>query len=342
MSKHHSVTAALQEEQQLLPFAGQLLWQWRFWLLCFVVAGGLAAALWQRQQQSFVTAQQTLTIADAQIKRVASMYPALPANSTLMLGALEIDELVRIDAAFNDAEFWRTWRQSPEVCRVLNSCPTDQLLVQEARLWQSRFSADHTRRGNLLVVKLKGQESSQTTALLASILVSAAQQYRARQILQLDQQIEVISTSLSAAAETAAEVAVVTNQTTNDVQVSAASTNVAASHARSQNHLSIGARGVLASKLDSYLAERHLLQQAQVPVFAELSQIQLHSASNKVLRAGMIGALMGLLLGAVWALLWSQNRYLSIRNLSSNPAMSRGTSAEDARLSQGKGPGSSL
>lgn len=344
MSKHPSVTAVLQEEQQLLPFAGQLLWQWRFWLLCFVVAGALGAALWQRQQQSFVTARQTLTIADAQIKRVASIYPALPANSTLMLGALEIDELVRIDAAFNDAAFWRTWRQDPVVCNVLSSCPTGEALAQDAARWQSRFSADHTRRGNLLVVKLKGEEPNQTKALLDSILASAAMQYRQRQIDQLTTQIDIISASLSAVVDTASVAA--DHQTATESRHDSASsaapvakpTAVAARDDASDAALSIGARGQLATKLDSYLAERHLLQQTQMPVFAELSHIQLSSASNKVMRASVLGALMGLILGAVLALLWPR----AGRFAPSSPVLNHGHAADNTRAAERKGHGSTL
>lgn len=185
------------QEQDLSNQMLLVLQRFKLWILVAAAAGALAAAVFVKTQAPYAVAKAAFTLADYKVKQLASVYDRLPAQTSLMLGALEIDEVARFAMLFDNPAVWQgLWHdaalceQFNELCAKDNEQPHQQGKGQQftsqqlTSAWRSKFQFEHKRRGNLLTVQWRANSAAQAQALLEALLQSAEAQYKSQGISQ--------------------------------------------------------------------------------------------------------------------------------------------------------------
>ena len=218
-------------------------------------------------------AKATFTLADARVQELAAVYAGLPANTQLMLGALEIDELSRFSLLLQHPDVWQQLWSIPLLCQpVTDFCAlTDSAKAKaQTQSWRGGFQFEHKRRGNVLSVQWRHADAKSAGLLLEALLQSATLQYQQQRLAQLTQQRDALQSALA---------------TIN----------------------SIGERTELSSRLDPVLADIHLWQQGSQQVLHPLLPLQVHAAkSRSLVFPAIVGALLATLFAMLLALVFAR------------------------------------
>lgn len=261
------------QERDLTHLLWQALWQFKLWIGVFALAGGLGTVVALKYLPKTGAAKASFTLADARVKELASVYSGLPANTQLMLGALEIDELSRFSLLLQHPSVWQQLWTSAHVCQPVTAwCVQDDAdkiaaLVQQ---WRSGFQFEHRRRGNILSVQWRSGDAKTAGLLLQALLDSAAVHYQQQRLTQLVQERDALQSALAT------------------IQ-------------------SIGERSELSRRLDPILADIHLWQQGPQQILHPILPLQIQDAKAKpVLFSAVVGALLGTLFGMLLALVFAR------------------------------------
>jgi hypothetical protein len=259
-------SSLLSQERDLGNLMVQALWQFKLWIGVFALAGALGTAVALKYLPTSGVAKASFTLADARVQELAGVYANLPANTSLMLGALEIDELARFSVLLQHPDVWQQLWSSASLCQPASDvCALDNPDKAEAlsQSWRGGFHFEHKRRGNLLSVQWRNADPKTAAILLDALLESATKQYQQQRLQQLTQQRDALQMALS-------------------------SIN------------SIGERSELSRRLDPVLADIHLWQQGAQQVLHPILPLQVQPAKAKPL---VFSALVGALLAALFAML---------------------------------------
>lgn len=264
-------SSMLSQERDLANLLLQALWQFKLWIGVFALAGALGTVVVLKYLPKTGVAKASFTLADARVQELASVYAGLPANTQLMLGALEIDELSRFSLLLQHPDVWQQLWSTSVLCLPLTDfCAQNDPAKAKAQSqsWRGGFQFEHKRRGNVLSVQWRHADAKTAGLLLEALLQSAALQYQQQQLLQLEQQRDVLQKALS---------------TIN----------------------SIGERSELSRRLDPVLADIHLWQQGPQQILHPILPIQVQAAKAKpLLFSAVVGALLGALFGMLLALVY--------------------------------------
>jgi len=259
------------QKRDLANLLWQALWQFKLWIGVFALAGALGTVVALKYLPKNGVAKATFTLADARVKELASVYSGLPANTQLMLGALEIDELSRFSVLLQHPSVWQQLWTRDLVCQpVTQWCARDDANKSAAlgQQWRRGFQFEHRRRGNILSVQWRSQDAKTAGLLLQALLESAAVQYQQQRLTQLSQQRDALQSAL--------------------VSIQ-----------------SIGERSELSRRLDPILADIHLWQQGPQQILHPILPLQVQDAKAKpVLFSAVVGALLGALFGMLLALVF--------------------------------------
>lgn len=259
-------SSMLSQERDLANLLLQALWQFKWWIGVFALAGALSTAVALKYLPKVGVAKASYTLAEARVQELASVYANLPANTQLMLGALEIDELSRFTLLLQHPQVWQQLWESPQLCQsspelcALQEPEKAKLLMQQ---WRSGFQAEHRRRGNILSVQWRHADAKKAAVLLEALLQTATLQYQQQRLQQLTQQRDTLQQALA-------------------------------------TMTSIGERSELSRRLDPVLADIHLWQQGSQQVLHPVLPLQIQAAKAKPL---VFSALVGALLGGLFAML---------------------------------------
>jgi hypothetical protein len=266
-------SSMLSQERDLTNLLWQALWQFKLWIGVFALAGALGAVVALKYLPKTGVAKASFTLADARVQELASVYTGLPANTQLMLGALEIDELSRFSLLLQHPTVWQQLWSSVRLCQpstawcAQNDPEKSKTLSQS---WRGGFQFEHKRRGNILSVQWRNADANTAGLLLQALLESAAIQYQQQRLLQLTQQRDALQSALG---------------TIN----------------------SIGERSELSRRLDPILADIHIWQQGPQQVLHPILPLQIQAAKAKpVVFSALVGALLGALLGMLLALVFAR------------------------------------
>jgi hypothetical protein len=266
-------TSMLSQERDLANLLLQALWQFKLWIGVFALAGGLGAVVALKYLPKTGVAKATYTLADARVQELASVYAGLPANTQLMLGALEIDELSRFSLLLQHPAVWQQLWSSPKLCQPATEfCASDapEKATAQTKNWRGGFQFEHKRRGNVLSVQWRHADAKNAGLLLEALLQSAALQYQQQRLQQLTLQRDALQSALS---------------TIN----------------------SIGERTELSRRLDPVLADIHLWQQGPQHILQPILPLQIQAAKAKpLLFSAVVGALLGALFGMLLALVFAR------------------------------------
>ncbi|MFN6972318.1 MAG: hypothetical protein ACK4NN_15730 [Rheinheimera sp.] len=264
-------SSMLSQERDLANLLLQALWQFKLWIGVFALAGALGAVVALKYLPKTGVAKASFTLADARVQELAKVYQDLPANTQLMLGALEIDELARFSLLLQHPHVWQQLWSGTKLCQsntgfcAQNDPEKSKTLSQN---WRPGFQSEHKRRGNILSVQWRNADAKSAGLLLEALLDSAAVEYQQQRLLQLSQQRDALQSAL-------------------------ASIN------------SIGERSELSRRLDPILADIHLWQQGPQQILHPVLPLQIQAAKAKpVLFSAIVGALLGALLGMLLALVF--------------------------------------
>lgn len=266
-------SSMLSQERDLANLLLQALWQFKWWVGVFAIAGALGTVVALKYLPKTAVAKASYTLAEARVQELAAVYADLPANTQLMLGALEIDELSRFTLLLQHPQVWQQLWQSPQLCQTATElCASNDpdKATSLSQRYRSGFQAEHKRRGNLLSVQWRHADAATAAVLLEALLQSATIQYQQQKLQQLQQQRDALQQALSAIN-------------------------------------SIGERTQLSGKLDPILADLHLWQQGPQQVLHPLLPLQTQAAKAKpLLFSAVVGALLGALLAMVLALVFAR------------------------------------
>lgn len=263
----------LSQERDLTNLLWQALWQFKLWVGVFALAGALGTAVTLKYLPKTGVAKASYTLADARVQELAKDYSNLPANTQLMLGALEIDELSRFTLLLQHPKVWQQLWTSPKLCQSATEwCALEQpeKVASLMQRWRSGFQAEHKRRGNILAVQWRHADAQSAGLLLEALIQTATAEYQQQKLQQLEQQRDVLVQALS---------------TIN----------------------SIGERSELSRRLDPVLADIHLWQQGATPVLHPVLPLQVQAAKSRpVLFSALVGALLGALFAVILALVFAR------------------------------------
>lgn len=167
------------------------------WLLVLSASAALLAAWWLQRQPPQFLASQSFSLNPARVQYLSSVYKELPSQSTLLLGALEVDELARFSAVVDDEQSLQFLAQDAAFCQPACGRTAEDFV----RYWRSRVLVDHQRRGNLLKVTVRAASAAEASQLLERLLAAAMtaeiqqkQQQSASQLQALDNAISQATT----------------------------------------------------------------------------------------------------------------------------------------------------
>lgn len=161
--------------------------RFKLWILVAAAAGALAAAVFVKTQAPYAVAKAGFTLAEHKVKQLASVYDRLPAQTSLMLGALEIDEVARFAVLLDNPVVWQKLWSNKALCQQFATlCAKEdmQLSQQLTATWRAKFQFEHKRRGNLLTVQWRAADASQAQALLSALMQSAEAEYKTQAMSQ--------------------------------------------------------------------------------------------------------------------------------------------------------------
>lgn len=266
-------SSMLSQERDLANLLLQALWQFKLWIGVFALAGALGAVVALKYLPKTAIAKASYTLADARVQELASVYAGLPANTQLMLGALEIDELSRFSLLLQHPAVWQQLWSSPQLCLPATEfCAADapEKATAQTKSWRGGFQFEHKRRGNVLSVQWRHADAKNAGLWLEALLQSAALQYQQQRLQQLILQRDALQSALS---------------TIN----------------------SIGERTELSRRLDPVLADIHLWQQGPQQILHPILPLQIQAAKAKpLLFSAVVGALLGALFGMLLALVFAR------------------------------------
>ncbi len=266
-------SSMLSQERDLANLLLQAIGQFKLWIGVFALAGALGSAIALKYLPNTGVAKASFTLAEARVQELANVYADLPANTSLMLGALEIDELARFSMLLQHPTVWQQLWSSPVLCQktevycALGQPPKADALSQQ---WRGGFHFEHKRRGNILSVQWRNADAKTAAVFLEALLDSATEQYRQQRLQQLIQQRDALQAALS-------------------------SIN------------SIGERSELSRRLDPVLTDIHLWQQGAQQVLQPILPLQVQPAKAKpLLFSALVGALLAALLATLLALVFAR------------------------------------
>lgn len=237
------------------------------WLLVAAALGAVGAMYWQQQQTPQAYASANFSLNPARVQYLASLYAQMPPDSTLLLGALEVDEVSRFSVMMDEAELWLQLFVQPSVCQVQSLCAKSEQDTQRlTAYWRPRLQFEHKRRGNLLFVQVRADDGNVARLVLEQAVQQAERLELAQKLKQSEAQIQSLSQSVASAS-------------------------------------SVGERTELTALLDKAQAVaslwRHQTYHAMVPV----GSIQVKPAKSRpVIFVAAVGALLASLLGFIVAL----------------------------------------
>lgn len=259
------MTDYLNFEQDLLSQLLERLRRFGLWVLVIAVAVGVLTAFYVQRQPVNTVTKASFTLADVRVKSLAAVYDTLPANTPLLLGALEIDELSRFAALLQLPPVWHAMYAQPELCQS-NAAWCAGADVERAeqlrRQHQSMFQVEHRRRGNLLQVQWRSTDPELGRTLLPALLRSAEEYYRQQAVLQLTQQGDDLQQALTQAS-------------------------------------SVGERSELTRQLDKVLAERHIWQAGPPRVLHPIAAMHQQQLRHKSVILGAIAACFAALISLI-------------------------------------------
>jgi|GEM_PF-2941545 len=266
-------SSMLSQERDLANLLLQALWQFKLWIGVFALAGALGTVVALKYLPKTGVAKASFTLADARVQELATVYSSLPANTQLMLGALEIDELSRFSLLLQHPQVWQQLWSMPLLCQPLTdfcALNASEKAKAQTQSWRGGFQFEHKRRGNVLSVQWRHADAKSAGLLLDALLQSATVQYQQQRLAQLSQQRDALQSALT--------------------KVN-----------------SIGERTELSSRLDPVLADIHLWQQGAQQVLHPLLPLQVQAAKTKSLVfSAVVGALLATLLAMLLALVFAR------------------------------------
>jgi hypothetical protein len=249
-------------EQDLLAQLFDRLQRFALWILACAVAAAIATALYQQYKPQYAVTKASYTLADVRVKALAAVYDKLPADTALMLGALEIDELARFTTLLEHPAVWQATFSQPALCQAdagLCAAGDAALARQLQRQFKPFFQFEHKRRGNLLTLQWRTEQAAQGPLLLEALLAAAGEHYRHQMMAQLKMQ----SSDLQAALPLTA---------------------------------TVGERSELSSRLDKVQAELHLWQASPARVLQPVLDINTKAAKGGSWLLPVVAALLAALL----------------------------------------------
>ncbi len=248
-----------------------VLQRFKLWILVAAAAGALAGALFVKTQPPYAVANAGFTLAEHKVKQLAAVYDRLPAQTSLMLGALEIDEVARFALLLDNPEVWQKLWSNPTLCQQFASlCANDnkQQPQQLTATWRSKFQFEHKRRGNLLTVQWRAADAAQAQALLSALIQSAEAEYKTQAISQYQARAADLQTALDKAA-------------------------------------TVGERSELSVQLDKVQAELNILQNGTQMVLHAIQPLSAKAAKTRpLLFVAVVSALLAALFATLLLLLF--------------------------------------
>lgn len=177
--------------------------RFKLWILVAAAAGALAAAVFVKTQAPYAVAKAGFTLSEHKVKQLASVYDRLPAQTSLMLGALEIDEVARFAVLFDNPVVWQRLWSNKALCQQIATLCAKEDTPQSQQLtatWRGKFQFEHKRRGNLLTVQWRAATPEQAQTLLSALMQSAEAEYQAQAMLQYQARAADLTRALEKAA----------------------------------------------------------------------------------------------------------------------------------------------
>ncbi len=252
-------------EQDLLAQLLERIQRFALWIVVIAVAAALATLLYLQYKPQYATTKATFTLAEVRVKSLAAVYEKLPADTSLMLGALEIDELVRFATLLEHPAVWQATFSQPQLCQQVEAlCAKQdpQKAAQLQRQFKPLFQYEHKRRGNLLSVQWRTVQPEQGAVLLNALLVAAGEHYRQQMVEQLTTQIKDLQAALPLAS-------------------------------------TVGERSELSSRLDKVQAEHHVWQVNPARVLQPVLEINTRTAKRPSWVVAVVAAMLAALLSVL-------------------------------------------
>ena len=249
-------------EQDLLAQLFNRLQRFALWILACAAAAAIATLLYQQYKPQYAVTKASYTLADVRVKALAAVYDKLPADTALMLGALEIDELARFTTLLEHPAVWQSTFSQPALCQTDASlCAAgDTALARQLQLqFKPLFQFEHKRRGNLLTLQWRTEQAAQGPLLLDALLSAAGEHYRQQMINQLKMQSQDLQAALPLTA-------------------------------------TVGERSELSSRLDKVQAELHLWQASPARVLQPVLEVNTKAAKGGSWLLPVVAALLAALL----------------------------------------------
>lgn len=260
-------------EQDLANQMLAVLQRFKLWILVAAAAGALAAVLYSKTAPKYAEARAVYTLAQHKVAQLAAVYDKLPAQTSLMLGALEVDEMARFTLLLEHPQVWQQLWQDAALCQAQSAlCAGGDTSKQQqlTATWRSKFSYDHKRRGNQLTVKWRAPSSSEAELLLSAMIKSAEAEYKAQAIGQYQARQADVQQALDKAS-------------------------------------TVGERSELSVQLDKIQAELNVLQHGRQTLLHAVQPLSVKEPRNKPLPfIAVVGALLSALGATLLALVFSR------------------------------------
>lgn len=170
------------------------------WLLVAAALGVVLALYWQKQQQPQAFASANFSLNPARVQYLSSLYSQMPANSTLLLGALEVDEVSRFTVMLDTASLWQQVFTQPSICELATLCAKNaDDIARLTTYWRPRVQFEHKRRGNLVFVKVRADDAEQAKRMLLAVVQQAEALELAQKLQQSEAQIVSLEQSVAKA-----------------------------------------------------------------------------------------------------------------------------------------------
>lgn len=261
------------EEQDLANQMLAVLQSFKLWILVAAAAGALAAVLYSKTTPKYAEARAVYTLAEHKVAQLAAVYDKLPAQTSLMLGALEVDEMARFTLLLDHPLVWQQLWQNAALCQAQSTfCAGGDTGKQQqlTATWRSKFAYDHKRRGNQLTVKWRAPRTAEAEQLLSAMMQSAEAEYKTQAISQYRARQADLQQALEKAA-------------------------------------TVGERSELSVQLDKVQAELNVLQHGRQAVLHAVQPVTAKEPRNKpLLFIAVVGALLSALGATLLALVFSR------------------------------------
>lgn len=175
------------QEQDLSNQMLAVLQRFKLWILVAAAAGALAGVVYSKTLPKYAEAKAGYTLAQHKVQQLAAVYDKLPAQTSLMLGALEIDELSRFTLLFEHPLVWQQLWSNAQLCQTKAEFCAQHDNTKQQQLtarWRGKFQYDHKRRGNFLSVKWRAASTAEAELLLTALMQSTEAEYKSQAIAQ--------------------------------------------------------------------------------------------------------------------------------------------------------------